>query len=221
MTTFTKSMISPAVLLLVGLTGLSVPAAAQQPSPAQISAVRSSCRADFMAHCSGVQPGGRDALVCLQKNIAALSTGCQQAVSAVAGAAPAGGAGPTTAAVPSGAATTAAAAPSAETSAGAAAPTATERAAPPATSRPGVGASSPAASSATLAPPPARFAPARPAVPPRVELALFGRACGGDVQVHCPGVRPGGGQILGCLAANQARLSPGCRQALAAARQSM
>ncbi len=225
MTPFTRSTITPAVLLLVGLTGLTVPAAAQQPSQAQISAIRSSCRADFMAHCSGVQPGGRDALACLQKNVAALSSGCQQAVSAVSGAAaqksgeaPTAAGAPTTAAAPAGATATAAAAPAGETSAGAAAPTAAERVAPPATSRPSAGAKS-AAAVPTVPPPP--LAPARPAMPLRMELALFGRACGGDVQVHCPGVRPGGGQILTCLAAHQAKLSPGCRRTLATARQSM
>jgi hypothetical protein len=196
MTTFTRSRIRPAVLLLLGLTGLGVPAAAQQPSQAQISAIRSSCRADFQAHCSGVQPGGRDALACLQKNIAALSSGCQTAVGAAAGPAP-----QTSAAALAGSAasTTAAASP------GAAAPAAAPAA--------------PAATPAPAAPPSARLAPARP--PLRMELALFRRACGRDVYVNCPGVRPGGGEILACLAANQARLSPGCRGALVEARGSM
>src|SRR5215471_10937421 len=105
MTMFTRSS-TRAGLFLLGFAALTVPAAAQQPSQAQIGAIRSACRADFMAHCSGVAPGTRDALACLQKNIAALSAGCQKAVSAVGGAAlepPA--AATTTAAAPAPAAT--------------------------------------------------------------------------------------------------------------------
>src|SRR5262245_31062396 len=191
MTVFAQS--KPAALLLLGLTSLSVPAAAQ-PSQAQIGAIRSACRADFQAHCSGVQPGGRDALACLQKNIAALSRGCQQAVSAVGEAAP-------------------------QTPAATAA-----AAAAPASAQPNAGAASAAAPSATLAPrapSSAGAVTARPAIPLGMELVLFRRACGGDVQVNCPGVRPGGGQVLACLAANRANLSPRCRQMLATARQSM
>jgi hypothetical protein len=169
-------------------------AAEQQPSQAQISAIRNACGADFMAHCSGVQPGGRDALACLIKNIAALSPGCQQAVGAVSEAAPQ---------------------KPGEQSAGAATLPA---------SSPTGGATSAAAPSATLAPalpPSARLSTARPAGPLAMRLAMFRRACGEDVQVNCPGARLGGGQILACLAGNQASLSPGCRQMLAAAGQSM
>ncbi|MGB7035756.1 MAG: hypothetical protein WBD71_09520, partial [Xanthobacteraceae bacterium] len=56
---------------------------AQQPTAAQTSAVRANCRSDFMANCSGVQPGGRDALECLKRNLGKLSGGCQAAVSAI------------------------------------------------------------------------------------------------------------------------------------------
>jgi hypothetical protein len=41
---------------------------AQQPSPDQISAIRASCRSDFIANCSGVQPGGKDTLECLKSS---------------------------------------------------------------------------------------------------------------------------------------------------------
>jgi hypothetical protein len=44
------------------------------------------------------------------------------------------------------------------------------------------------------------------------------QACGRDYQANCAGVRPGGGQLVACLAANQARLSPGCQRALAMAK---
>jgi len=53
---------------------------------------------------------------------------------------------------------------------------------------------------------------------PRAELAVLRQACGRDYQANCAGVRPGGGQLIACLAANQARLSPGCQRALAMAK---
>jgi hypothetical protein len=58
-------------------------------------------------------------------------------------------------------------------------------------------------------------------VPLRVELAILRRACGPDVQVNCPGVRPGGGQVMACLAANEAALSPRRRRELAMAKQNL
>jgi hypothetical protein len=70
----------PAVVLLA----LSLhPAAAQQPTAEQTSAIRSSCRSDFMANCSGVQPGGKDALECLIRYESRLSASCKAAVDAV------------------------------------------------------------------------------------------------------------------------------------------
>src|ERR1700761_1627868 len=56
---------------------------AQQPTAAQTSALRANCRSDFMANCTGVQPGGKDALECLKRNLGRLSGGCQAAVSAI------------------------------------------------------------------------------------------------------------------------------------------
>jgi hypothetical protein len=53
-----------------------------QLSSAQQSALRANCRSDFMSHCSGVTPGGKDALVCLQRNVASLSPGCKAVVAA-------------------------------------------------------------------------------------------------------------------------------------------
>ena len=81
--------------------------ASAQPTQAQQSAIRSACRNDFQAVCSGVQPGGSAALQCLQQNAAKVSQGCQQALAAVGG----GGSAPAGAASSSGAA--AAAAPAA------------------------------------------------------------------------------------------------------------
>jgi hypothetical protein len=198
---FTASL----VLLLLGLAG--GPAAAQQPSQAQVGAIRSACRADYQAHCSSVQPGGSAALACLQRNVAALSAGCQKAVGAVGGAsAPTQKSGEAPSASPPSAAT--APPPAAATSA----PADTGATAAPAAVPPAAAASAPAARSAVATP------PGRSAVPLPVELAILRRACGPDVQANCPGVRPGGGQVIACLAANQAALSPNCRRALASAR---
>ncbi|MFD1728822.1 cysteine rich repeat-containing protein [Rhizobium viscosum] len=92
-------------------TGATTPApaagaqAAAQPTDAQRNAVKSACRSDFMAQCSGVTPGGAAALSCLQQHSARLSAPCQQAVAAIGAAggaagAPAAGAGAATAAAP-------------------------------------------------------------------------------------------------------------------------
>src|SRR5439155_6565252 len=75
----------------------AAPAAAGQPSSAQISAIRSACRSDYPKVCAGVPTGGAPALQCLEKNKAKLSAGCEKAVSAASGggaaaAAPAAGA---------------------------------------------------------------------------------------------------------------------------------
>ncbi|PZM10569.1 cysteine rich repeat-containing protein [Rhizobium tubonense] len=56
---------------------------AQQPTDAQRNAIRSACRSDFMAQCSGVTPGGIEALTCLQQHSATLSPACRGAISAV------------------------------------------------------------------------------------------------------------------------------------------
>jgi hypothetical protein len=60
-------------------------AIAQQPTQAQINAVRQSCRSDYMAHCSSVPPGGEASLACLQQNAAQASPQCQQALRAIGG----------------------------------------------------------------------------------------------------------------------------------------
>ena len=59
------------------------PPAAQRPSDRQLKAVRAACRSDFMAHCSGVQPGGPAALRCLQQHTGQLSRACRSAVAAL------------------------------------------------------------------------------------------------------------------------------------------
>jgi hypothetical protein len=57
-------------LLLVGISGTL---AAQQATEEQRAAVRSACRADFTANCSGVEPGTKAALMCLVSNETKLS----------------------------------------------------------------------------------------------------------------------------------------------------
>src|ERR1700743_1190326 len=72
-------------LASVGLClGLLTGPRAPPPTAEQQSALRSNCRSDFMSKCSGVTPGGADALHCLQRNVATLSPKCQGAVNALA-----------------------------------------------------------------------------------------------------------------------------------------
>ncbi|HJS85890.1 MAG TPA: hypothetical protein VJ779_10560 [Acetobacteraceae bacterium] len=77
-----KRLFFAPVALAAALAGT---ASAQQPSQAQINAIRQSCRADYQAHCAGVPTGGQAALQCLQRNAASLSPPCQQSVAAIGG----------------------------------------------------------------------------------------------------------------------------------------
>ncbi len=153
-----------AALVLVLLpTALAAPAAAQ-PSPEEIAAIRQSCRSDFIRHCSGVQPGGREALQCLERNAAQLSTECASAVGAVA--------------------------PSAARE--------TKPEAPP-----------PAVAEAPAPQPSARSQ--------ADELAAVQQACTiKDFMSHCSWIQPGNPELLLCLRANAADLSPACRNVVAA-----
>ena len=83
-------------------------APAQQPSSAQISAIRSACRSDYPKVCAGVPTGGAPALQCLQQNKAKLSAACGQAVSAATGGTAAPAASGAIAAAPAATATAAA-----------------------------------------------------------------------------------------------------------------
>ena len=87
MSTYGKKLrkMSAVGLAVLGVSGVCSVASAQQPSQAQLSAVRSSCRSDYMAHCSSVPTGGKASLACLQKNLASLSPGCKTAVNAIGG----------------------------------------------------------------------------------------------------------------------------------------
>jgi hypothetical protein len=139
------------------------PAAAQQPTQAQRDAIRASCRSDFIAHCSGVEPGGKEAFECLLRNDAKLSGACREAVNAVA--------------------------KPAEPAEPAAAPDAKPEAAP-------------AASEA--------------AAPSQDEaLKAVQNACTlNDLVAHCSWIAPNNPEILLCLKANAAALTPGCQAAV-------
>jgi hypothetical protein len=90
----------PQMALLIAVTvGAASEALAQQPSQAQLNAIRQSCRSDYMAHCSSVPTGGAPALNCLKQNLSTLSSACQQAVNAIA-ARPAAPTAPPVAAAP-------------------------------------------------------------------------------------------------------------------------
>jgi hypothetical protein len=196
----------------------ATPASSQQPTQEQISAVRSSCRSDYMAKCSSVQPGGIDALHCLERNSAQLSGACRKAVSAIAGPAPA--------AAPTPAAATPAAAPATAAPAQPRAATSTARTTPPPThpAPPPAQASAPppppAPSAAAMPPPPAANLPPpgapMPQLTPFMEMVIF-RSCGNERQTVC-NLPPGGGRIIACLVANEGSVSPRCAGALTYAR---
>jgi hypothetical protein len=167
---------------------------AQQPTDAQKNAIRNNCRSDYMAHCSSVTPGGIEALQCLQRNSASLSSACRGAVAALTPrAAPAPATPPAQpAAVP---------APPAP----AAAPASHSAAPPPAAHRAPAPAAAPAAQSAA--------SPLRQ--PSSAQRAAIRQACQADFMSRCAGVQPGGAQALQCLQGHAFELSAGCRSALA------
>jgi hypothetical protein len=83
----------------------------------------------------------------------------------------------------------------------------------------GGGSSRPSSSGAQSAPPngaPPYGAP--PPMSPREKMAIMRRSCGGDFRAYCRGVPLGGGEAMRCLADNQSRLSPACRDVMAEAR---
>jgi hypothetical protein len=181
------------------VVGSVLGAAAQQPTPEQISAIRASCRSDFMAHCTGVTPGTREALECLKHNAAKVSPSCRTALDAV---------GPPPGESTAPARTKPTPAPAAE------APPAAHEAPAPAPPPPAEAGQSPAPEGE----------PGPPPGPPSEghehhhspQAAAIRAACRSDFGVHCPGVRPGGSAALRCLQANAAALSPPCREAVMA-----
>ena len=196
-----------AVLVCFGFyLGLPVVQAAAQPTAAQQSALRSNCRSDFMSKCSGVKPGGAEALQCLQRNVAQLSPGCQTAVNAL-----------NPPAAPPQQATSVPAAPAAAPAAPA--PTAVR---PAATAIPAPAAPTAPSAPAPAAPRPTRAATASPAPaaapsqPTAQQQAAIRQFCQSDFMATCRGVQTGGAAALQCLQRNSARLSPNCQRAVAA-----
>jgi len=70
-------------MALLGLGLCTGHVLAQQPSQAQIGAIKSSCRGDYMNVCSNVPTGGQAALQCLQQHSGRVSGGCQAALAAI------------------------------------------------------------------------------------------------------------------------------------------
>src|SRR5215469_6157301 len=80
---FFSSVLAAVLIAAACIVCIVTEAVAQEPSQAQRDAIRASCRSDFIANCSGVQPGGKDAFECLKRNEAKLSASCKTAVNAV------------------------------------------------------------------------------------------------------------------------------------------
>jgi hypothetical protein len=70
-------------LVVVGMLGRPILAAAQTPTQDQTADIKRLCRTDYMQYCAGVTPGGKAALQCLTAHQAQLSAPCQTAVGAV------------------------------------------------------------------------------------------------------------------------------------------
>ena len=211
-------------------------------SPQQQNAIRANCRPDFTAKCPGMMSGSKDALACLQKNVASLAPACRKVVGSTL---PAVAAKPEPPAAPAPAATPPPAAPVAEPPP--AAPSAakpgqsTVRSAPPPratlSSRSGVPQTpppqpqppAPPASSATPAAPPAAKqaaaptaaaalqSPPRGAATPAAMPAAVGRTCQRDLSLYCRGRGPTDAQKIACLTSRGTRLAPACKTALKAA----
>src|SRR5215475_13315065 len=83
MSRFFSPVVSAVSIAAACVVCVATGAVAQEPSQAQRDAIRASCRSDFIANCSGVQPGGKDAFECLKRNEAKLSASCKTAINAV------------------------------------------------------------------------------------------------------------------------------------------
>jgi len=58
-----------------------------------------------------------------------------------------------------------------------------------------------------------------PKLTPVQEAGLVRRPCGADFRSYCQGTQLGEGRAVQCLVQNESRLSPTCKQGLAAARR--
>ena len=188
-----------ALLLLAATFAISTPAFSQAPSQAQRAAIKSSCRSDYIAHCSSVPPGGAASLQCLQKNMASLSGACANAVKAVAAPAETRTAAPATAPK--------------ETKAAEPAPKET-KAEPRPVAEPAKPAAEPAAREAAK---PSTKTAAAPGQPSSAQISAIRANCRSDYPKVCAGVPTGGAPALQCLEKHKARLSAACGKAVAAA----
>ena len=174
---------------------LATAAYSQAPSDAQRAAIKSSCRNDYMAHCSSVAPGGAASLQCLQKNMASLSAACATAVKAVE--------------APAEAKAEPAAAPNQEPKQETKQETKTEPAPAAPSAKPA--AEAPAAKTSTKA------ASTTPAKPSSAQISAIKANCRSDYPKVCAGVPTGGAAALECLEKNKGKLSAACEKAVAAA----
>ncbi len=228
------SITKMSVVGLFAVISLAAGAQAQQPTDAQRNAVRSACRSDFIAQCSGVTPGGMEALNCLQQHNASLSKSCRDAISNLEGTKKSSVDTPSQSDMTPTAATEAAAQKQ---------PTAAQRDAVKSSCRsdfmaqcsgvtPGgmqalaclqqhraalspsceaavgaIGGDGSAQVTSPTKPPVASFTP-------REELVVLRNTCGPDFRALCRSVPLGGGRGINCLRGNFARLSPTCQRVL-------
>ncbi len=238
------SMTNISVVGFLSVLCLAAGVQAQQPTDAQRNAVRSACRSDFIAQCSGVTPGGMEALTCLQQHNASLSKPCRETISNLEGPKKSSNEAPPQSDVTPPTTTAAAAQKQ---------PTAAQRDAVKSSCRsdfmtqcsgvtPG-GTQALAClqqHSATLSPscqaavgalggdgaahvtnpakPPAgggaAVATPMASFTPREELVVVRRSCGPDFRALCHSVPLGGGRGINCLRDNFARLAPACQRVL-------
>jgi hypothetical protein len=175
---------------------IASPASAQAPTEAQRAAIKSSCRSDYIAHCSSVPPGGMESLQCLQQNMSSLSSSCQTAVRAVA------------------APSETKAEPSAEPKE-TAKDTTKEAPREDTKTEPTAAAAKPAAEPVTTTTPKAA-AGATAKKPSSAQIAAIRSACRADYPKVCAGVPTGGAAALQCLEKNKSKVSAGCEKAVAA-----
>jgi hypothetical protein len=209
-----------------------------EPTPEQLTALRSACPRDYGTYCGDVPAGGAASFQCLQKNVASLSPSCKSAVEAVGGG-PATTAAATTKPPPAAPAQPTQAQQSAIRSAcqtdyrshcasvpagGSAALQCLQKnlgtlsaSCKKAVAAVGGAATTAGATGGTAAVATVAAAPPAPkpvVLTPRQEMGLMRDACGYDYRAFCSGVRIMGGAALNCLMANAGSLSGGCKSAL-------